>query len=188
MGGGASDEGGDAVLVRASGVAAADSDPTSATAAIGVTYRFDAETWLDRWGDNHNHVVAVSAGEQSRSAAAVTQSRSVSKGGSGPSGPSGDPMQVEAGIVETVPSASDVGAAGAAVHEYLAEWEEYGPTVYVDSLAEIVDATDAEVTFRFLHALVARAQDADARVVASLGDGLPAHVEETFVPLFDEVR
>lgn len=185
MDGGASDEGGDAVLVTASGVAAADGDPADAAAAVGVTYRFDAETWLDRWGNDSEHAVAVSAGERSRSPAAVAQSESVS---SAPSGPSGDPVQVEAGVVETVPSASDVGLVGAAVHDYLDEWGDYEPTVYVDSLADVVDATDVEVTFRFLHALVARASDADARVVASAGENLPAHVEETFAPLFGEVR
>lgn len=188
MGGGASDEETGAVLVTASGVAAADGDPTDPAAAIGVTFRFDAETWLDRWGNDREHAVAVSAGEQSRSAAAVTQSSSVSAGRSGPSGPGGDPVQVEAGVVEAVPSVSDVGTVGATVHEYLDEWSDHKPTVYVDSLADIVDATDAEVTFRFLHALVARARDADARVVASVGDGLPAHVVETFAPLFDDVR
>jgi hypothetical protein len=188
MGGGASDEGGDAVLVTASGGAAADGDPADAAAAVGVTYCFDAETWLDRWGNDREHAVAVSAGEQSRSAAAVTSSESVSTGPSGPSGPGGDPVQVEAGVVEAVPSESDVGSVGAAVHEYLDEWGAYEPTVYVDSLAEIVEATDAEVTFRFLHALVARARDADARVVAAVGDDLPEHVVATFEPLFDEVR
>lgn len=187
MGGGDSDEGAGAVLVTASGVAAADGDPADAAAAVGVTYRFDAETWLDRWGHSREHAVAVSAGEQSRSAAAVTQSGSVSSGRSGPSGPGGDPVQVEAGVVETVPSESDVGTVGAAVHEYLDEWAAYEPTVFVDSLAGVVDATDAEVAFRFVHALVARAQDANARVVAAIGEGLPAHVEATFEPLFDQV-
>jgi len=184
MGGGATHEGGDAVLVTASGVAAADGDPVDAAAAVGVTYRFDAETWLDRWGDDRERAVAVSAGEQSRSATAVAGSESVS---SGPRGPGGDPVEVEAGVVETVPSVGDIGAVGAAVHEYLAEWHEYAPTVYVDSLADVVDATDVELTFRFLHVLVARAQDADARVVASVGEGLPADVVETFAPLFDRV-
>lgn len=188
MGRGARDEGADAVLVTASGVAAADADPEDAAAAVGVTYRFDAETWLDRWGADRAHAVAVSAGEQSRSAATVTQSSSVSSGQSGPGVPGGDPVKVGAGVVETVPSTSDVGSVGAAVHEYLDEWDEHAPTVYVDSLSDVVDATDAEVTFRFLHALVARARAVDARVVASVGEGLPAHVEETFVPLFDQVR
>jgi hypothetical protein len=184
MGGGATHEGGDAVLVAASGVAAADGDPVDTSAAIGVTYRSDAETWLDRWGDDRERVVAVSAGEQSRSAATVTGSESVS---SGPRGPGSDPVQVEAGVVETVPSVGDVGTVGATVHEYLEEWRQYAPTVYVDSLVDIVDATDVELTFRFLHVLVARAQDADARVVASVGEDLPVHVVETFAPLFDRV-
>lgn len=181
MEGGASDAGGDTVLVTASGVAAADGDLADAAAAVGVTYRFDAETWLDRWGNDRERAVAVSAGEQSRSAAAVTRSESV------PSGPGEETLQVEAGVVETVPSESDVGSVGAAVHAYLDEWREQRPTVYVDSLADVVDATDVEVTFRFLHALVARARDADARVVAAVGDDLPEHVVGTFAPLFDRV-
>jgi len=188
MGGGASDEGEDAVLVTASGVAAADGDPGDAAAAVGVTYRLDAETWLDRWGRERERAVAVSAGERSRSAAAATESASVTAGGRGRNGPGGGPVQVEAGLVEAVPSPEAVGAVGAAVHEYLDEWASYDPTVYVDSLADVVDATDAEVTFRFLHALVARAREADGRVVAATGEGLPSHVEETFAPLFDEVR
>lgn len=182
MEGGATEEGADAILVRASGVAAADGDPADAASAVGVTYGIDAETWLDRWGKDAERAVAVSAGERSRSAAAVSRSESVS---TSPSGPGGDPVQVGAGIVETVPSASDVGAVGAAVHEYLDEWRGHEPTVYVDTLADIVDATDVEVTFRFLHALVARAKAADARVVAAVGEALPPHVEETFAPLFD---
>ena len=186
MGGGASDGAADAVLVTAPGVDAADGDPGEAAAAVGVTYHFDAETWLDRWGRDRERAVAVSAGEYSRSAAAVAEGGSVSVGG--PGGPGADTGPVGAGVVEAVPSASDVGAVGAAVHEYLGEWSAYEPAVYVDSLADVVDATDVEVAFRFVHALVARAGEADARVVAATGDGLPRHVEETFAPLFDEVH
>jgi len=184
MGGGTTHEGGDAVLVTASGVAAVDGDPVDAAAAVGVTYHFNAETWLDRWGADRERAVAVSAGEQSRSAAAVTGSAAAPDGAGVPGS---DPVQVEAGVVETVPSAGDVGAVGAAVHDYLEAWGEHAPTVYVDTLADVVDATDAELAFRFLHVLVSRAEDADARVVASVGEGLPAHVVETFAPLFDRV-
>ena len=183
MDGGASEEGAGTVLVTGSGVAAADGDPEDAAAAVGVTYRFEAETWLDRWGADAERAVAVSAGEQSRSVAAVSHSDPTSTGATGPES---DPLQVEAGVVETVASASDVGTVGAAVHDYLDAWDDHAATVYVDSLTEVVGATDAEVTFRFLHALVARAQDADARVVAAVGADLPPHLEETFAPLFDE--
>ena len=182
MEGGATDKEADAVLVTESGVAAVDGDPTDAAAAVGVTYRFDAETWLDRWGADCEHAVVVSAGERSRGAAVVSGSESASNA---TSGPAVDPIEVEAGVVAAVPSASDVGAVGAAVHEYLEEWRACEPTVYVDSLTEVVEAADAEVAFRFVHALVARAREADARVVAAAGDGLPRHVEETFAPLFD---
>lgn len=187
MDGGTIDTGGDAVLVTAPGVAAADGDPVDrdsvdASAVVGVTYRFDAETWLDRWGDGRELAVAVSAGEQSRSAAAT-----VGGAENGPAGPDGDQVQVGAGVVEAVPSASDVGAVGATVHEYLAEWGNHRPTVYVDSLADAVDATSAEVAFRFLHALVARSRDVDARVVVSVGDDLPEDVVATFAPLFGRV-
>ncbi|WP_089668834.1 DUF7504 family protein [Halobacterium jilantaiense] len=186
MDGGGSSEGADAVLVTARGTAAADGDPADrdSAAVIVVTYCFDAESWLDRWGTSQERAVAVSAGERSRSAAAVARSDS---GTRSPDGPGGDPVQVEAGVVETVPSKSDVGAVGAAVHEYLDEWDDCELTVYVDSLGAIVDATDSEVTFRLVHALVARAQDADARVVAAVGEGIPPHVEATFAPLFDRV-
>lgn len=187
MEGGASSKGGDAILVTASGTAAPDGDPADrpdSTAAIGVTYCFDAETWLDRWGASRERAVAVSAGERSRSASVVARSESEPRS---PSGPGGDPVEVEAGVVEAVPSESDVGAVGAAVHEYLDEWTACEPTVYVDNLAAIVDATGSEVTFRFVHALVARARAADARVVATLGAEIPPHAEATFAPLFDRV-
>jgi hypothetical protein len=189
MEGGASEAGADAVFVTAPGVAAVDGDPMAGgpretSAAIGVTYRFDAETWLDRWGAGREFAVAVSAGERSRSAGAAATA------GAAPgstTGPNVDQVQTEAGIVETVPSVGDVGAVGATVHGYLDEWRDHHPTVYVDSLSDVVNATSSEVAFRFLHALVARARDADARVVVSVGDDLPEHVVGTFAPLFDRV-
>jgi|GEM_PF-1325594 len=187
MEGGASSKGGDAVLVTASGTAAPDGDPADrpdSTPAIGVTYCFDAETWLDRWGASRERAVAVSVGERSRSTSAVARSE---PGSRSPSGPGSDLVQTEAGAVTAVPSKSDVGTVGATVHEYLDEWTACEPTVYVDSLAAIVDATDSEVTFRFVHALVARARNADARVVATLGEEIPPHAEATFAPLFDRV-
>jgi len=185
MGGVDTPGGASAVLVTSPDVAAADGDSRDPSAVVGVTYSFDAETWLERWGIDRERAVAVSAGERTRSAAVATATESTPVGGDGP----GVSLQVDAGTVETVPSASDVGEVGTTVHEYLDEWAADEPTVYLDGLADVVEATDVEVAFRFLHALVARTGEADGRVVASLGGGgVPKHVVETVAPLFDERR
>jgi len=174
-----------AVLVTSPDVAAADGDPRDPSTVVGVTYSFDAETWLERWGTGRERAVAVSAGERTRSAAVATATKSTPDGGDRLDAS----LQVDAGTVETVPSTADVGGVGTTVHDYLDEWAVHEPTVYVDGLADVVAATDVEVAFRFLHALVARAGEADGRVVASVGgSGVPQHVVETVAPVFDERR
>jgi hypothetical protein len=185
MGGVDTQGGASAVLVTSPDVTAADGDPREPSTVVGVTYSFDAETWLERWGIDRERAVAVSAGEKTRSAAVATRTESA-PGDAGDSH-AGVPTQVDTTVVETVASERDVGEVGAIVHEYLHEWAGHEPTVYVDGLESIVDATDAEVAFRFLHVLVARVDEAGGRVVVSLdADAAPQHVTETFSPLFDE--
>lgn len=177
--------GASAVLVTSPGVTAADGDPGDPSTVVGVTYSFDAETWLERWGMDRERAVAVSVGETTRSAAVATSTESTPAGATVDGRSTGVSTQVDAGVVETVPSERAVGEVGATVHAYLDEWAAHGPTVYVDALEDVVDATDAEVAFRFLHVLVARATETGGRVVVSLdADAVPDHVPETFAPLF----
>lgn len=185
MGGVDTPGGASAVLVTSPDVTAADGDPRDPSTVVGVTYSFDAETWLERWGIDRERAVAVSAGERTRSAAVATRTESTP--GDGDDGHAAVPSQADVGVVETVASERAVGEVGATVHEYLHEWASHEPTVYVDGLERIVEATDAEVAFRFLHVLVARAEAADGRIVVSLdADAVPEYVAQTFSPLFDE--
>jgi hypothetical protein len=161
-------------LVTEPGVGAAEADQGDPDAVVAVTYGADAEPWLERWGTGFDRVAVVSAGERARGAAATT--------------PGADPISTTVGVVETVPDAADVAAVGAVVHEYLSAWDA-GVTVYVDGLADVIAASDVETAFRFAHVLLARAEHADARVVASLDrDACPQHVVATFAELFDDVR
>lgn len=177
--------GANAVLVTSSGATAAEGDPRDPSTVVGVTYSFDAETWLERCGMNRERAVAVSVGETTRSAAAAASTESTPVAAAGDSHTSAS-TQVEAGAVETVPSKRAVGQVGATVHAYLDDWAAHDPTVYVDALEDVVDATDAEAAFRFLHVLTACATEAGGRVVVSLDpEAVPSHVPETFSPLFE---
>lgn len=162
------------LLSTAPGVGAADADRADASDVVAVTYDANAEEWLSRWGESGDRVAVVSPGERSRGAAATT--------------PGATPVSTSAGVVETVSDRTDVAAVGALVHEYLSAW---GPdvTVYVDGLADVVAATSVETAFRFAHVLLARADAADARVVAAFDrDAYPPHVVETVAELFDDVE
>jgi hypothetical protein len=162
------------LLVTEPGVGAAEADRRDTSAVVAVAYDADAEPWLERWGGESDRVAVVSAGERTRGAAATT--------------PGAEPISTTVGVVETVPDPTDVAAVGEVVHEYLSAWES-GVTVYVDGLADVVDETDVETAFRFAHVLLARAEHADARVVASFDrDAYPRHVVATFAELFEDVR
>lgn len=142
---------------------------------LGVTYEADAETWLAHLDDDADRTVVVSVGERTRGAASVASN--------------GDSIVATAGVVETVPDASDPGAVGGLVHEYLAAWEGEPATVCVEDLEVLLDATSTETVFRFVHAVLARADAADASVVVALdADAYPPHVVDTFAELFDDVR
>lgn len=142
---------------------------------LGVTYEADAEAWLGQLDADADRTVVVSVGEQARGAASAA--------------PGGDCVTTTAGVVETVPDASDPGAVGALVHEYLSAWNGESTTVYVEDFEVLLDAVSTEAAFRFVHALLARADAADAAVVVALdADAYPPHVVDTFAELFDDVR
>ncbi|MFB6069183.1 MAG: hypothetical protein ABEJ90_04570 [Halobacterium sp.] len=165
----------DAAHVLVTGGAEAATAVDGESNVLGVTYGSDAESWLSRLAEGADRRVVVSVGEQSRSAAATASGV--------------EPVTATAGVVETVEDETDVGAVGVLVHEYLSAWEGEPATVYVDGVERLLDAVPAEDAFRFLHAVLARADAAGATVVASLdAAAYPGHVVETFAELFDDVR
>lgn len=169
------DDGAASVLATEPGVSAAEADSLDSGSVIGVTYGHDAETWLKQWGEGRDQVVVVSVGERSRGAAATT--------------PDAEPFNATPGIVETVPDEGDVGTAGQLVHDYLVAWSDSEPVVYLDDLAGVLDAVEAETAFRFVHAIVACAESEGARVVASFDrDAYPPHIVNTFAELFEVVQ
>lgn len=152
-------------------VAVVEPDPN----VLGVTYESDAETWLGALDADTERTVVVSVGEQTRGTASVASN--------------GESIVATAGVVETVPDGSDAGAVGALVHEYLSAWDGQPTTVYVEDLEVLLDAVSTEAAFRFLHAVLARADAAGANVVVALDrEAYPPHVVDTFAELFDDVR
>ncbi|AAG20617.1 MULTISPECIES: hypothetical protein [Halobacterium] len=165
----------DAVIVTEPDVTAVDADPRTASTAVGVTYAFDAETWIRRWGANKDRVAAVTAGSGDVRTATARSSPAAHTDAA--------PIQLPA----TPPNGCDMATVGVIVHAYLGAWETHDPTVYLDGLERSVAVTDPEAVFRFLHALVARARAVDGRLVASIAaHDLPADTVKTLLPLFDE--
>lgn len=167
------------VFVTGAGVTATDADVRQTTNVLGVTYRKQAEDWLADFQAGPERTAVVSVGEHSRSAAAAT---------GGDTGP--DLVASVAGAVETVADESDLAAVGTLANDYLTTWEGTGPTtLYVDDVSAVLDHVAPETAFRFLHALLSRADAVGASVVVGFDTtNRPPHVAHTFAELFDDVR
>jgi hypothetical protein len=171
------------VFVAGPGARATNADVTHTGNVLGVTYRAQAEDWLSDFQAGTDRLAVVSVGERSRAAAAAGSTDAGADVGA-------DLMASSTGAVETVTDTADVAAVGTLVNDYLSAWEGAGPTtIYVDDVATVLDHVAPETAFRFLHALVSRADAMDATVVVGFDTGAhPPHVAATFEQLFDDVR
>lgn len=81
-------------------------------------------------------------------------------------------------LTRCVASSADLGGVGLACSELLRRFGgDAGVRVAVDSLSDLVDATDANTAFRFLHVLTGRIAGADGLGVATLR--IDRHDEQT---------
>lgn len=145
-----------------------------------VTYRDTPDEWYRRWtkniGEQPQEIGMVSVGEATRSTAAGMP---VARGNGLPSD----------SPVVSVP-ATDLTELGIAVNRYIAEWGDnrYRTVLCFDSLSAMLQWTDLETAFRFLHVLTSRLDSVDA--IAHFHCDPTVHDEtvlRTLSQLFDQI-
>lgn len=144
-----------------------------------VTLTGTAQDCLHRWEDAHDGAMPADVGVVTVGGRAGERDQS---GGT-------EPTQVTAGGITNVGSAGDLTGIGIAVSEYLAEWGTDRPTVLCfDSITTLLQYTDIQAVFRFLHVLTRRSEQAGARAHFHLDPA--AHDDRTvhiITSLFDRV-
>lgn len=169
------------VLVARPGARAVDADVPRTPNVLGIAFDADAEQWLGNWQTGPDQIAVVSAGERSRSVARSAHDAT-------PGNP--DVVAAATGAVETVGDAGDVAQVGTLANDYLTSWEDEGATtVYVEDLSGLLEHVPAKTAFRFLHAMLSRAETTDGRLVAAIDSTeQPKHVIQTYAELFDDVQ
>lgn len=137
---------------------------------LWISYTKSPDVQLDRFRNAADskpaNVGVVSVEDSTRSVAA-------SAAGGGPDGPLG------VGPVETISNPSDLTGIGISVTEFLKDWHGNGHKTVVcfDSLTAMLQYTEMETAYEFLHVLVGRAYAVDALVHFHMDPG--AHDEQT---------
>lgn len=152
--------------------------PSTPTHVLGVTFESPSEDQLDTWefdGDTPTQISIITVGDFPRSAA-----------GRG----SGRRRATDQVRVDTVADPDDLTTLGLRFSDQLSEWDQANeqPVVCFRSLTALLETTDLERVFRFLHILIGRLSSAGASAHFHLDSR--AHDDQTvdtLRPLFDAV-
>jgi hypothetical protein len=152
--------------------------PSSPTHVLGVTFDSPSEEQLDTWefdGDSTAQISIITVGDFTRSAA--------SRG-------SEDRRPIDPVRVDTVADPDDLTTLGRRVSDQFSEWDlaDEQPVVCFRSLTALLETTDLERVFRFLHIQIGRLSSAGANAHFHLDPR--AHDDQTvdtIRPLFDTV-
>jgi hypothetical protein len=152
--------------------------PSSPTRVLGVTFESTSDDRLETWefdGDAPAHISIITVGDFTRSAA--------SRG-------SEDRRPIDQVRVDTVTDPDDLTMLGLRISDQVSEWDlvDEQPVVCFRSLTALLETTDLERVFRFLHILLGRLSSTGA--IAHFHLDPRAHDDETvdtLRPLFDTV-
>jgi hypothetical protein len=152
--------------------------PTSRANVLGVTYESQGTNRLNAWEfeeETPARISLINVGDFTRSSA---------------SRPSKNALPPERIEVNTVLDPSDLTTLGIRISEQLSEWEstDEQPVVCFHSLTDLLEATELNRAFRFLHLLTRRLSSAGAIAHFHLDpEAYDEKTVETLRPLFDAV-